>query len=280
MKKQPFLKFTLLFVVFLAVGFHTFGEDRGAKIQRTPGFATTAPSHTETGYTNDAEALTQARSIQDRHTAPEATQTRVFPWLSLSGDYDKVLQLANASEKLNRSRVMVLTARELATWDVGLSQTTISTTVPRDSSALAIRSLRPSRAVLIWKRRDLVEWVDKGEEGPPVDLPPGSYAFLLELRGENAVALQFELEGTDFKVVRSAQLRPAVSLLSRPDSGSQRTKVALIAADLKLLDSQFALLVTQNPEALPQMLNVLASDAEGNAVPVQLNFNLTTQYSE
>lgn len=280
MKKQPFFKFTLLFVVFLAVGFHTFGEDRGAKIQRTPGFATTGPSHTEAGYTNDAKALRQERSIRDRHTASEATQTRVFPWLSLSEDFDKELQVENSSDSINRSRVMVMTGRELATWDMELSQRVVSTTLPNNSSALAIRSLRPSRTTILWKRRDQVEWVDKGEEGPPVDLPAESYVFLLELRSEDAVAVQFELEGTDFKVVRTPQLRTSVSLLSRADQAKRMTRVVLLATDLQPLDSQFALFVTENAEALPQMVKVLGSDAAGNAVPVQVDFNVTALYSE
>lgn len=270
--------FSLILVVLLAVGSHLYGEEP-VKRQQTPDSTTAAPAYGESS-SNDITSLRQGRANRDRRTAGAASQTRIFPWLGLATDYNKELRLEDVSGNVNRSRVMVRTGLQMVTWDIGLSQATRSTMLPRNSSALAVRSLRPSRTAVVWKRQDKVEWYDEGEEGPPIDFSPGSYLFLLKLQGEGAVALQFKLDGTDFKVVRSRQLRPSVSLLSRPHQGKDLTKVALLATDLRPLDSQFALLITEDAEALPHMLEVLASDAEGNAVPVQIEFNLSTIYSE
>lgn len=274
MKKLRFFRLTTRFVVLLAVSSLLFGGDR-ARNQRQPGIGATVPAYTGQ-QPADGPASIARSALREERPVHDASMTRVFPWLTLSGNYAKELRLDNAAQGVNRSRVMVLSGRELATWDVGLSRDSLSTKIPRDSSAIAIRSLRPSRATVLWKRWDRVEWADQGEEGPPVDVPPGSSTFLLKLQGEAIVALQFEIDGTDFKVFRSAQLRPSVSLLSRQDVKARRTRVALVATDLQPLEPQFALLVTENSEALPEVLKVVASDAEGNRISVQVDFTLIT----
>ncbi|HLU99829.1 MAG TPA: hypothetical protein VKZ59_01095 [Acidobacteriota bacterium] len=274
MKKVAFFRLIPFFVVVLAVSSLLFAGDR-ARAQRQPGIAIGAPAFAEGQPAKGVSAL-EGSTLRKERLAHSGSKTRVFPWLALSGDYVKELRIDNAAEGLNRSRLMVLSSRELATWDIGFSKHTVSSPIPRDTSAIAMRSLRPSNVFVLWKRWDRVEWADPGEEGPPVDLPPSNSIFLLEFQGEGIVALQFEVDGTAFEVFRSAQLRPSVSFLSRHDVEAQRTRVALVATDLQPLDPQFALLATENSEALPEVLNVIASDAEGNSVPVQVDFTLIT----